>query len=287
MNIVKRWFWPVLIALLIGISAILIVMSWDGLVHKWRKFEKVRHDSSLLATRGKLQEPYLIVNWPARKRDSNDQVNDAVTFRIPSEYVIEGTTLTDKDGIHRLAIMFELPGPQPPQERPWLIGKQESNEYKEFMKTWSGNFIVAIGRDQYFGYNYRKAGRQMVQEIGSHVRDTDFFGLERYSLKSCFDPKEMLKPEVITYLKLKESDDSSEANCRLDRRFVELISPPTVVRNDEGIFIRCVTTGCSMSFPIEGRGAKMAIPMKSLEKWPEYVATARKLISGFVVANEN
>lgn len=282
----KRWIWLVLITSLIAAASILLAMSWDGLVHRWKNFGVVRNDSSILAVKGKLNEPYLLVQWPARKTDSQNDDNDAVTFRVPREYVSESTTLTDKEGIYRLAILFELPGPQPAQERPWLKGKQGTDEYKEFMKTWGGKFVVAVRRDYYFGYNHRMASKRMVESIGLKVRDTDFMGLERYSLKRCFEPKEMHTPDVISYLNEKEKDDLSAANCRLDRRIVELISPPSVIGDEEGVFINCAMTGCSINFSVERRGIEMGISMTRLEQWPEYVGIARKLVSSFVVKND-
>jgi hypothetical protein len=228
-----------------------------------------------------LKEADLVVSWP----ENAGGRNPAITFRVPGEYLHRSTTWVEKDGsIKSFAVMFELPGPIPPKERPWLRGKRGTPEYEEFMKTWQGKFSADVGRNSAGGLGTREMMRKRALSSSRYIRDVDYAGLERYSWMVCYEDSYLaLHVKAREFLAGKEGDDRSPDNCRLDRRIVSLMSSPKVTADEEGVAIDCLNTGCKAYFEVKGRGVSMGIAHRDIENWSRIVESARHLIGSFVV----
>jgi hypothetical protein len=226
------------------------------------------------------KQPDLIVSWPGHPGG-----RAAITFRIPREYLHQGTTWVEKDGsIKSFAVQFELPGPIPVQDRPWLKGKKGTPEYEKFMQTWQGRFSMDVGRHTAGGYSVRASMRKNALSSSQLVRDTDIAGLERYSNQVCYEQPYLQEHEPVrNFLAGKEQDDLSPMNCRLDRRWADLFSPPEITADDQGVAIKCMSTGCKAYFNAGGRGIAMGISHKDIENWPRIIEPARRLVNSFIV----
>lgn len=226
-------------------------------------------------------ERYLEVSWPASEH------RGAITFQIPEEYLHAGTTWRNKDGsIKSFAIQFELPGPIPVQDRPWLKGKKGTPEYEEFMKTWQGRFSMDIEPVLVGGFAHRDGMRRQALKSDQMRIDTSVYGLERYSTLECFSKQDIEKDALSQrFIANKEEDDFSPKGCRLDRRWAVLVSPGEVNKDDEGVAIRCMSTGCKAYFSVAGCGVSMGISHKDIENWPAVIEPARNLIKSFIKNN--
>lgn len=222
-------------------------------------------------------ERYMEVSWPANKN------RGAVTFLIPEEYIHVSTTWRNKGGaVKSFAIQFELPGPVPVQSHSGLKGKKGTLEYEKFMKSWQGRFSMDIEPALVGGEGFRRSMRRQASQSDTMQADTDVSGLDRYSTLECFSEKDLSKREVKEFISGKDSDDGSPANCRLDRRWVVLVSPKEINKDDEGVGIRCSSTGCKAYFSVEGCGVSMGISHKDIENWPVIIEPARALVKGFI-----
>lgn len=277
--------------LLVATTALLII----GFAYALTASASSKLDNSLRA-KGGLKGPYLEIHWPERPIHKGTQ--PAITLRIPKEYLHEGTTWLDEKGkIKSVAILFELPGPMPWQERPWLKGKKGTPEYEEFMKTWLGKFSMDVkpegrGYESRMWYRpadcaeKRKQGKIHGSCLDRYMRDADIAGLERYSTKRCYTPEHLMNPPMKKYLDEKPADDPSPSNCRLDRLWTVVVSPPEITNDEEGVAIECMSAGCWAHFSISAVSMSMAINHKDIPRWKEIVEPARGLVRSFIVQNQ-
>jgi hypothetical protein len=266
---------------MLGILMLALLIAILGGCEKAKPSEKKNEgrprDMSIAARDGRFKDPYLEVHWPAQH-----ETQQAITLRIPREYLDDRGTLTDEKGIHTISVDFELPGPMPVQARPWLKGKQGTPEYKEFMRTWKGRFTVIVNRDAVRGYDYRISMRKHAEPRGN-ARDTDLAGLERYSRKICYTAENLKVPAYRAFLDGKEADDSSPLNCRLQRLDALLMSPIEIKNDDDGVAMDCDPTGCQAYFSVAGRGLRIGFAEKDIPRWKEIVEPARQLVRSFIM----
>lgn len=221
-------------------------------------------------------EPDLVVSWPAA---SNAQ---AVTFTIPGEYLHRGTTLVDKDGnVQSFAVLFELRGLKPLQERPWLKGQKGTPKYEAFMRRWQGRFAMDVSQTSTGGTAVMHSmRREMRNPAAGYLRDGTVAGLERYSRTACLD-KRLKNAALEKAVALKGADDQSPAGCIMNRRSVVLI-PPENTPGSEALGIRCMSTGCMMDFNAVGRTATIRFDHKDLKNWSKIKKAGQSLAQRFI-----
>ena len=245
--------------------------------------------------KGGIVEPYLTVDWPDNPYSKEQP---AITFRIPREYVHQGTTFRGEKSIESISIMFELPKTTPWQDRPWLEAKKGEPEYAEFKKVWFGKFTLDISRFDAFSYETRMWKRSQLQPDSefderpaststTSFRLADWMGLERYTNITCYSleaRRTMLG--INDFLKAKTKEDPSPDQCSINSiQYTTLLSPPDITNEDEAIVVECMGVDCYTYFSVNGRGVRMDISYENLPRWKEFTEPARKLVRSFIVEN--
>lgn len=249
-------------------------------------------DSSLLA-QGARQESTLKVNWPEKhskfnlsftNREPREHVSPAVNLRIPKEYLDAGGTYLDNNKeIEELSIGFELPGALPFQNHPELKLDRDSPEYESFKEKWLGRFFLRLKRDKFYIPERVMSSFADRTSSGYFVSDGHLAGLVRYSSQTCLSENGVDNPDAVKFVAGKDGDDNSRAGCRINRRSMELISPPAGDINDFA-FAHCASTTCSLSFDILGRAAIVSINPADVPRWREITSSARTLVRSFIVS---
>lgn len=284
----RRWITPIAVLGTLAVAA--------GAYWVWHTFKDYRFHpaagwgkNNSLETKGGIPGAYLEVHWPGNATG----IQPPVTFRIPREYVDQRSTWTDEQGIKTIAVRFELPGLTPWQkssvQKRVKIGGEARREAPSVESQ--RRFTMHIKRDSHMGYAVRMAMRREAQpkEIKSggstnhYMRDIDFAGLERYSAIRCYTPEHLKNPPMKKFLDEKEPDDPSPSNCRLDRSWAILVSPPEVKNDEKGVGIDCSSTGCRAKFSVAGRGISMYVRHAEISRWKELVEPARELARSFVM----
>lgn len=221
-----------------------------------------------------------LVEWP----EHNFSGAKPIRFSVPREYLHEGTTFLNEDGsVKSFAVIFELPGPTPIKERPWLKGKKGTPEHESFMKRWQGRFAMDIMQTGSGGSAIRESmRREMSNPAAGYFRDGSVAGLERYSGHACLD-KRFKNDALAKAIANKPADDHSPSNCMMNRKSIVLISPESV-GPDDAVAMRCMSTGCKMSFDVVGRTGYIRLAHKDIENWMRIVAAGKKLAKRFATS---
>lgn len=219
----------------------------------------------------------LVVSWPATNSA------EAVTFTIPGEYLHRSTTFLNKDGtVKSFAVLFELSGLKPLQDRSWLKEKKGTQQYEAFMKQWQGRFAMDV--HQFSTGNgtgsVTEGWRRQTGAGSGYYRDGSIAGLDRYSTSVCIDHR--FKSEALAKaVALKGADDPSPPGCIINRQWSILVSPVNTP-NDEAAAIVCMTTGCKMFFDAVGRRASIGIDHKDIKRWSKIKKAGQSLARRFL-----
>lgn len=227
-----------------------------------------------------VDEVTYVIEWPEHKYTGAKPIR----FSVPREYLHEGTTFLNEDGsVKSFAVIFELPGPAPIKERQWLKGKKGTPEYEQFMKRWQGRFSMEIRQTGYGGSAARESmRREMSNPAAGYSRDGSIAGLERYSSLACLD-KRFKNDALDKAIANKPTDDNAPPGCMMDRRFIVLISPENIGPED-AIAMRCMSTGCKLSFDVLGRTGYIRLAHKDIESWPKIVSAGKGLARRFATS---
>jgi len=259
----------------IGLLVVLLLARW--LVDFERARERQSLDTSLRA-RGGLKGTHLEVAWPAR------QAQPPVTFRIPREFVDDATTFSDAKGIVSFSILLELRGRAAAQD----VSPDKAGASVEPPQVRPRRYLVQVHRDFHSGYAVRQFARAGGYKVGDPP-DGVVGGLDRFSKVRCYTSEQLrgdINQHLVKFLAEKPLDDKSPPNCRLDRDHATYLSPQSVLADDEGVHVECMSTGCKAYFSSAGRGLSIGLSHADVPRWSDYVEPARDLIRSFVVAGE-
>jgi hypothetical protein len=271
--------------------------------------QQIETYNNKLGPQGQLTATHLFINWPTNSQNTKLK---AVTLKIPREFLNDVPVTKDDHGDLRwVYINFKFPEIKPWKETPrlemttadgwslltWMhkfdvknqqpAPPQPSSAGLEAGRAWALNLkkrvLITLDRDSYDGYAGREYARKQGKEAGRYVEDGMQAGLERYSTLRCYTPEQREALNIQEFLRAKPDDDPTPQFCRLDRRDAILVSPPDVVKDNEGVDIHCAPTGCHANFLAGGRGARIELSHENLAHWQERVEAARQLVNRFVV----
>ena len=108
--------------------------------------------------------------------------------------------------------------------------------------------------------------------------------LERYTRVNCIYANNPPDPFTEEKVKNKPADDNSPPDCWLNRNSTNLVSPPEVKADNEGIDMSCSLVNCSVNFSAgHGVVVQSAVLYSDVPRWREFVEPVRTLIDSFVV----
>lgn len=216
------------------------------------------------------------VKWPAHAGVRSDR--PAMALRIPAEYAAHTQVLRDERGAAKLYLRFSMPGPKPAYEPVAGPMRTASEVHEARLARRRANINLTLDRD---GGAEFEAEDNMWHLVEGHVAkqfywpDGEVHGLKRYSRLKCGNPEEPWNKE---HLEKKPADDTSPAGCFVWRQGLFLLPASPTRRDDEWVYVQCVTGLCEVAFSSKGIRASLDLWVDELPQWHERVHAARQII---------
>ena len=236
-----------------------------------------------LGSQGELTATHLILNWPARPGNFAPR-----TLKIPRKYLDNPPLARDDDGSIRW-VYLRFPTMEAGNIKPAPQTATPENHAERLAASESllrSRMVVTFDRDRRGGVG--GASRDYVRESHNdgrhHMRDGMVADLERYTRVNCIYANNPPDPFTEEKVKNKPADDNSPPDCWLNRNSTNLVSPPKVKADNEGIDMSCSLVNCSVNFSAgHGVVVQSAVLYSDVPRWREFVEPVRTLIDSFVV----
>lgn len=218
----------------------------------------------------------LVVQWPAHAGVRNDR--PAMVLKVPPEYAMHAEVVRDERGAARMYIRFSMPGPKPAYKPAAGSMRTAEEVTKARLVRRRANINLTLVRDGGGEFEAEDNIRTMVegQVAGKYFwPDGELHGLKRYSQLKCVNQEEAWNREQ---LKNKPADDTSPAGCFVWRQNMFLLPVTPTRRDDEWVYVQCVTGQCDASFSFRGIRASLNLWVEELPEWRERVDASRKII---------
>jgi hypothetical protein len=246
--------------------------------------EQLKAYNQRLGSQGELTSTHLIVRWPGLGADKRP-----MTLKVPREYLFQDkpVVLNEAGEIEKIYITVAMPEATAWQPLTPRVGNDDPPERRALWEqhTRKRKFVI-VTRELRGGLAWRDSIRRASQGAEGDIAngrhpDGVLAGLERFSPIECRqEPNNHVSQEFID---AKSADDSSPSNCRRNRAWAHLVSPPQVSADNEGVGVRCMSTGCHVYF-VSGRlGTNIDLSHADLSRWQDFVEPIRKRIDGFAM----
>ena len=245
--------------------------------------EQLKDYNAELGPEGELTATHLIVRWPALGAEDRP-----VTLKIPRDYLRQEQPVVKNKAGEIEAIYITVAMPEATAWQP-MTPRGSNSDPPERRAQWERHSrtrkAVIVHRDLRGGAEWRASVRRSDQakgrSSGGYELDGTVSGLERYSRTTCrLGPNGPANQEFID---AKPADDPSAPNCRRLRAWAQLVSPPEVTANNEGVHVSCGGSSCTAYFVGGQRGMDIQLYHEEVPRWREYVEPIRKRIDSFVV----